>query len=176
MKAEKRKELHSNALADSIGKLVARLKEKPSQTSYMVWGFVILVAGSIIAWVYFRHERTKANSARWEKLAEATTAEDLNLIIKNNKDTPAGRDARLRLARIRWAEGAPGLFSPSKAPPPSSDGKATLPSGREDAVARLTEASKMFEELAGEYSDVPILAQECYLSAGKIQVSLGNYD
>src|SRR5437588_4623493 len=86
MKAEKRKELHTNALADAVGRLITRLKERPGQRSYVIWGIVILVAGSIIAYIYFRHERTKSNSARWELLGEQVTAEDLNKIIKANKD------------------------------------------------------------------------------------------
>jgi hypothetical protein len=168
MKAEKRKELHTNALADSINRFVARLKEKPGQTSYMIWGIVILVAGTAIAGYYFFQQRKKANSARWEQLAEAgADAESLNRIIKNNKDTPAGRDARLQLARLQWAGGQSGLL----------DDKKTDDKSGSDATTKLTEAAKSFEELAGEYaSDAPIIAQECYLSAGKIHVSLGNYD
>jgi hypothetical protein len=167
MKAEKRKELHTNALADGINRFVARLKEKPGQTSYMIWGIVILVAGTVIAGIYFFHERKKSNSARWEQLAEAgSDADSLNRIIKNNKDTPAGRDARLQLARLLWASGQSGLLEDKKVDDKTGS----------DAATKLTEAGKTFEELAGEYSDVPIIAQECYLSAAKIQVSLQNYD
>src|ERR1051326_1600224 len=163
MKAEKRKELHTNALRHSISRLVTRLKEKPGQFSYMVWGIVILVAGTVIAGIYFYNERKKANSARWEQLAEAMTAEDLNKIIKNNKDTPAARDARLKLARALWASGEPGLHDDTK-----KEGKAAS----EDARAKLAEAAKTFEELVGEYGDMPILVQECYFNAGKIHESL----
>src|SRR4029077_18875560 len=97
--------------------------------------------------------------------------EDLNKLIKNNQDTPAGRDARLKLARLEWADAEPRIFAQDPIDPQSN-----LRPGRSAAVAKLNDAAKSFEELASEYGDVPVLAQECYLSAGKIYESVGNYE
>jgi len=182
MKAEHRKELQTNTLADHIGKFIQGLKEKPGQTNYIILGFVVLAAGSIIAWLYFRSERAKSNSAQWEQVAEATDAEDLQALIDKHKDTPAGREARLMRARTDMAQGLAALYTfdplqkDDSAAPKKANPRETQQIGRTEAAAKLNAAVKQFEELAPEFGDVPLLAQQCYLNAATIQVTLGNYE
>jgi tetratricopeptide (TPR) repeat protein len=176
MKAEKRKELESNTLAKSIVNMAQRFKEKPGQASYIIGGFVLLAIASVAAWLYFRNERAKTNSKRWESLAEAVSEADLKKIIDESKDSPAGKQARLMRARSLMAQAQPALYRPDPLPRGSGIPPDTQQIGRSAALDMLGTAEQLFEQLAPEYGDLPLVAQECYMSAATIKVSLEKFD
>src|SRR5262245_11523613 len=52
MKAQHRRELHTNLLADRMGRLVRNVQSAPKSTSIILWSFVVLAAGTFIIWEY----------------------------------------------------------------------------------------------------------------------------
>ena len=65
MKAEHRKELQTNVLADRLGKAIQGIKEGPSRGTMLFVGVVALAGLLIFVWWYFWSTSQAAESARW---------------------------------------------------------------------------------------------------------------
>jgi tetratricopeptide (TPR) repeat protein len=160
MKAEHRKELETNTLADRIGGFVQGFKEGPSRNA-LIYGSLVCVA--LVLFVIYRWvatNATSADSARWLRTEEITTREDLESFAKDNAETEPGRLSRFQLARIDLVNGLSGLGSLS----------------RGDALKAIRRAAESYEKLAGESGRSPLLAQEALFNAAKARESLGEYD
>ncbi len=162
MKAEHRKELQTNVLADRLGKAFHGMKEGPSRGTVLTVGAVALAALLIFLWWYFWTTSRDAASARWVQWDGLTSPAALESFaqIKDSDARPMTQLARFQLARLSLLEGLRELGTPR----------------RKEAQESIRKAAKLYEELATESADSPLLAQEALLGAGKANESLGEID
>jgi len=112
MKAEHRKELQTNSLADYLGRTVRNIRGGTG----LSWTKVLLVLAAVLAvlavlW-YFRN-RGRENAELWLKL-DANTETKLQEIAKDYKDTKQGQAARFSLANLYLWHGIRMLGEPTK--------------------------------------------------------------
>src|SRR5262249_54842561 len=69
--------------------------------SYRVMAITLVVLTGLGLWLYLASSGRTADSAKWTALDRAGSIKDLEDFAKNNPDTPAGRVARLQLARYK---------------------------------------------------------------------------
>ena len=81
MKAEHRKQLETNILADRLGKFVEGFKQGPSRTTWIVAGAALVILLLFFIWRYFAASSEEKNSARWIKADE---------ILQGQVPTPEG--------------------------------------------------------------------------------------
>lgn len=170
MKAEHRKELHTNVLADRMKHLVETIKNPPSTTSVVMWVIGGLAVATVILWFWFSRP-SEVSSQQWSKLEadsynqpedyfsennEGRVLQDLADIARNHPKTVPGRTARFQKARYLLPIGLKNLASPF----------------RSEAYRQLRETRDEYEKLAGECGDNPVLMQEAYLGAGKAEEAL----
>src|SRR5437016_213362 len=108
MKAEHRKELETNALADWLGRALQSSKDG-SKKRYLWLAVAALIAVAIgyFAWRYY--DNKKGASGRWLKLDGAASLADLEQFAKDNKGTMAARAARFEEARALLGQGMQNL-------------------------------------------------------------------
>src|SRR5262249_36893318 len=125
MKAEHRKELQTNALADRIGRFFTGLRSPGRSNSLFFWVVIILLGGGVIvAWLLIQGKSKAARSEMLvtmdnlpsqEELNQALrfhsggkgelleeTEDKLNAIIEKYPGTPAALRARFYLAQIDY--------------------------------------------------------------------------
>ena len=162
MKAEHRKELHTNLLADRLGKMVQTVKSGPSTSSLVIWIGLGLIVVTFIVWRVYSSKATEERSGLWVRMDDALREEagaqgKLRDLATNHRRTLPGRIARFQIARRDL-----------------QDGVRNLPSEmlREDAVKRLESARTEFAELAGETGDDPLLGAEALMSRARAEEAL----
>jgi tetratricopeptide (TPR) repeat protein len=188
MKAEHRKELGTNALADYLGHALQHAKEGPSQKTLIYGGIVLLVVAIGLAFWYFSTLAKAKDSARWEQWNALTQSKDVSVDDKDlirleerypgtdtetrrrlyeldkfereNPGTAQARLARFQIARL--------LMRPT-----DQFGMRSTP---EDERKRLGTARELYQKLIDESSDVPPLAQEALVNTAKAYESLGDFD
>jgi len=169
MKAEHRKELHTNLLADRLGRLVHKARTGPKGTPVIIWVFVGLAVVAIGFWYYFVTAGKSERADQWARLDQATSAvmaagdrqaflDELDQIIEAGKGTVPGRAAQFQKARFLLQQGPKDQF-------------ADVPS-REKAIKSLEEARKLYRELAAQCQDSPVLAQEAMMGAATAEEAL----
>jgi hypothetical protein len=163
MKAQHRKELQTNALADRLGRLLQSAKEGPSRTTVVIWSLALLAAAVFLGWWGYDRYAKKENSAENRELEDATTREQYQEIANKHPNTPAGRMALIQFARLSLRDGLEHLY-------------AGLPDDRAAAKKKIEEARDAYDKLAKECKDTPLLAQECLMGAAKARESLGDFD
>jgi hypothetical protein len=158
MKAEHRKELQTNFLADRMGRLMQGMKAGPqSSGSVVIWVLTALTIGTIVAWY-----AASANSNRsplWVRFEEDSAQHDLEglrSLANANPGTLPARAARMQRARISLQEGLASLYS----------------SQRESAVSQVKQAKQLYADLAQECTDDPILAPQALMGAAKAEEAL----
>lgn len=167
MKAEHRKELQTNVLADRVGKMVEAVKNPPSTTSVVMWVIGGLAVATLILWFWFSRP-SEVSSQLWAKLDadtfnkpedyfsdlnETQVLHDLSDVTKGHARTVPGRTARFQEARYLLSIGLSNLV-------------------RSRPYATLRDARDKFDKLAAECADSPVLMQEAYLGAGKAEEAL----
>jgi tetratricopeptide (TPR) repeat protein len=160
MKAEHRKELETNKLADRIGGAIQSFKEGPSRNA-IIYGSIVVVA--LLLFVVYRWvagNATATDSGRWLRLDQLSSREELESFVKDNGETEQGRLARFALARLELVDGLSGLGSPT----------------RPEAIKHVRRAAETYEKLASEPGKAPQLAQEALMNAAKARESLGEFD
>jgi hypothetical protein len=170
MKAQHRRELHTNLLADRMGRLVRNVQSAPKSTSIILWSFVVLAAGTFIIWEYAARSSQGSRSALWARVDIAlhnpqegtgqldNAAKQLDNVAKENPGTIPGRAARFEIARLQ--------FERSQTYLTSSDMRRT------DAAANLKHAQALYQQLAKECADAPLLAQEAMMGVAKAEEAL----
>jgi tetratricopeptide (TPR) repeat protein len=161
MKAEHRKELLTNSLAQTLEHTVQRIKEGPSRNTILVLVVIALAVGLYFVWRWFSQSANESDSERWVQWDNLAVPAQVNTFLKekDTEDTTQGRLARFLEARRRLLEGDKDLGF-----------------NRSTALENLREAAKLYGELAEQTADRPLLQQEAYLGAGKAAESLGDYD
>ena len=161
MKAEHRKELMTNTLANRLGDAVHSIKDGPSRaTVFILAGVGILVILALV-WRYLATSGEEADSARWLKWDSVATPEQLRAFAENKEveDQTQGRLARLEEARRSLYDGLRQLGNAGT---------------RKKAVEELKRASDLYERLAGECADKPLLHQQALMGAAKSYESSGD--
>lgn len=163
MKAEHRKELHTNVLADRLGKFFRSFKTGPKTTSIALWVVILVGVASFFGWRYWSKESLRSNSERWLRLDSATKEDDLKTFYDNadNKGTLQARIARFEEARFYLAQGQRSLYSDTQ---------------REKALTHLKKAQDLYDGLIDESSDFPSLKEEALMGAATTREARGEYE
>jgi hypothetical protein len=146
MKAEQRKELETNTLADKMGHVVKRVKTSPRRTVliYVVIGAVVIL-GLVFALRLYRTSQEE-NSERWLNLDDGT-ASKLFLLDKSDPDSSAGKAARFQIAwAFYWELGVKRLG----VDPPG-------------ALKALSESGDRYRKLADDCKDDPLFEPQALL-------------
>ena len=103
MKAEQRKELETNALADRMGHLVQRMKTQPRRSTlyYVLGGIAVAIIVFVIA-RWFQVGRTE-NSQRWFMINNGTQTYLKELAVREGETNP-GKAARFQFAWMFYWE------------------------------------------------------------------------
>jgi hypothetical protein len=166
MKAQQRKELHTNALADWLGRfaqMIQRAREGPNTTVLVVGVVVVAIAAGVVGWMWYSRHSKLQTSAENRDLDQAQSRKDYEKIADAHPNTPAGRVARLQLARLSLKEGLDQLYASSA-------------DDRVRARENLEDAKKQYANLVRDCQDAPVLVQECLMGQAKAQESLGDLD
>jgi tetratricopeptide (TPR) repeat protein len=161
MKAEHRKELMTNTLANRLGEAVQSMREGPSRGTLFVLAAVGLIVILALIWRYLAVSGEEADSARWLQWDSLITPEQLKAFIENKEmeSQTQGRLARLEEARRSLYEGLRQLGNAGT---------------RKKAQEDLQRAAGLYDKLADEFADKPLLHQQTLLGAAKAYESLGN--
>ncbi|HEV3237300.1 MAG TPA: tetratricopeptide repeat protein [Gemmataceae bacterium] len=161
MKAQHRKELQTNVLADRMGRIIQSAKAGPNQTMLIIGGAVLVILAVILGWLYYSKVSSQNRSSLWLKVEEASDLEDLEKIAKENPNTVPGRVARLQWARTLYRQGIEKLYSVTD---------------RDKAKESLEKARDLYDQLAKELTDSPVMIQEAMMGSAKARESLGEID
>jgi tetratricopeptide (TPR) repeat protein len=162
MKAEHRKELMTNTLADQLGHALQNIKEGPSRGTMV---FVIVVAVILLlgmVWMFLARSREESESTRWLRWDNLGSPAQLTAFLddKDAQEHLPGRLARFEEARRLLLEGTRGLGS----------------ANRTQATTDLKKAAELYDQLTGECTDRPLLHQQALMGAARAHESLGEYD
>jgi hypothetical protein len=163
MKTEHRKELKTNALADTIGKFIKGQWKAPSSTTLVVGLFALLLVALVVAWFVYASVAGASRAALWAKLDSATNVDDLAELAAKNPGTIPARVATLEQARTLLRQGVEQLCDAD-------------PRKREDAPKLLAQAGDLYDKLAREGLDNPLLQHEALLGSAKAKESQGKID
>ncbi|HLJ96509.1 MAG TPA: hypothetical protein VKU02_25270 [Gemmataceae bacterium] len=161
MKAEHRHQLHTNELADRMGRLLQGMRSAPKSTSTLIWVFVLLALASFAVWQYAISATVRQRSSLWTGVDEAThdpaagTAKLLSIEARN-PGTTAARAARFDLARWNMQQGILSLASED----------------RVRALPMLKDSHRLYTELLPHCVDAPLLAQEAMLGRATAEETL----
>ena len=163
MKAEHRKELMTNTLAHRLGDAVQSMKEGPSRGTLFVLAALGVVVILVLIWRYLAASAEETDSARWLKWDSLATPEQLKAFAENKdmEGQPQGRLARLEEARRSLYEGLRQLGNAGT---------------RKKALEDLQRAAALYDALAAECGDKPLLHQQVLMGAAKAHESLGEAD
>lgn len=161
MKAEERKALESNALAQELGKAIDTLKQGPSRSTmvYLVVGLALVLGVLLFRWFWRSSEATA--SQRWVQLDGVVFPEQLTALLDapDMQDTQQGRLAKFKEARLKLTQGIRDFgANPSL------------------ALENIDQGTKLYEQLIDASSRVPLLHQEAIWGAAKGNESQGNLD
>jgi hypothetical protein len=151
MKAEHRKELQTNLLADRMGRMVQRVRNRPSRRTVLWILLAVVVVVIYLGFSIYRSNQRAIVSTNWMMLGEEyiTTATPKGGVTQNPwvveyRDTNAGLAARYQFAWLRlWDQGLKHLISnPVR------------------ALVNIKDSEKDFAILSEDCKDDPILAPE----------------
>jgi hypothetical protein len=154
MKAQHRHELHTNALAERMGRLVHGIKQNPRSNTWIAW--IIGIVGVVVALAWYFSSGAAGWSALWVKLDGETDPRELQTIAQAGPGTLPARTARFQQARLGLQQGLKGLYSPD----------------REAAVKQLEEARKLYNELVPASTGEKLLTSEALVGAAKAEEAL----
>jgi hypothetical protein len=169
MKAEHRKELRTNALADRIGRFIQGVKTRTQANYLMIWGTLAVVVAGFVIWYFINRSNKNARSELWVELdsvaVPASTmpidkdhdpykkrVSELEDIIENHKGTKQALIARFELARINLR----------------NLGLDLLADDPRFALANLEKAKREYTKLAEDYKDEPQWAAQARLGLAQI--------
>jgi hypothetical protein len=152
MKAEHRKELHTNLLADRMGRLVQGMRSGSRPTSLGVWIISGLVVAIMVGW-YVAKGSMASQAKAWVELNIAGDSSTLKRIALENPGTLPARTARFQQARLLLRQGLQQVYG------------ITRPEG----LIHLEEAAKIYGELVAECTGNALLQQEALMGAAKAE-------
>jgi hypothetical protein len=155
MKAEERKHLKENELAERLGRFWQAIASG-STINTVIWGVILVVLALGIGWRYYSDATSRTRSAQWTAVEEAFTTDDLERIIKDNPGTIAARTAKYHLNRFRMDEALAGVGGPTS-------------EERKKAADTLVEVRNRYSDLVRESADEPELVQEAMMGVAKAE-------
>jgi hypothetical protein len=161
MKAEHRRELQTNVLAERMGQLAQSFKEGPSRGTIIVVSVLVVVVLLFYAWRYISQSSEETEAARWYEWDSINSPAQLKAFVDNKE---AQGSLQGKLARFQQARRD------------LSDGLARLGVTRTDALASIKRAAETYGKLADECDDHPLLQQEALLGAAKANEALNEID
>jgi hypothetical protein len=204
MKAEHRKELQTNALADWLGRTIQRLKEGPSRPTLYILGLVVLGLVIYLAWGYYSRSSQETNSSRWLAWDGDVTVEDLEdfiydpdaVLVTIKEPTQEEKDNNITKRRRTSAElieGEDGNFNKDNKGTiqhrlaraqlarlfllqGSRDLGSRVPRTHESGYTNLRNTAHIYKKLIDETGDTPLLQQEALMGAAKASEALGEID
>jgi hypothetical protein len=153
MKAEERKHLKENDLAERLGRAWQSVSSG-STTNTIIWGVILVGLALAIGWRYYSGATFRNRSAEWSAVERANSAADLEQIIKDHPGAVVARVAKLHLTRFQMDDALARVAGPT-----SDD--------RVKAADTLTEVRNRYAELAKDFSDQPELVQEALMGVAK---------
>lgn len=153
MKAEHRKELETNILADKMGKLITGAKHGPSRgfLFYAVIGLVS-VAALFLLYRYFATSSTRSGP-QWYKFEDGSQEAVIEVVTKGGNDTPS-KAARFQLAYENlWIYGIKSLGGSNPAA----------------AKRKIEEAEDNYKKLAELCKDDPVFQPEALYALAVIE-------
>jgi hypothetical protein len=159
MSADQKKP-ETSAAGEKLSRYWAQFKQG-QLISYRAMAVILLVVAGVGLWLYIRSEKVVGASKTWLELDGASTEESLKKFAEDHPDTPAAKVARLHLARhLLGPEGIEQLSS-------SRD-----PASHKQAVDSIQKAKEIFQQLAEQSADDPVIQAESYLGLAKAEVAL----
>ena len=154
MKAEQRKELETNTLADKMGHMMQRVRGGQRRT-YVTY-FIVAIA--VLAAAYFGYRwyvgDKVGRSLEWLMLYDGSRNHIEGLTDK--MDTNAGKAAWLQIAWFRYWD----------------DGIKLLAADKAMAMKNIESAGKIYEELAKTCKDDPVYEPQALLGLAVVEESL----
>jgi hypothetical protein len=154
MKAEERRHLKENELAERLGRFWRTLASG-STLNTVIWGVILVGLALAIGWRYYSDAKFRGTSAEWTAVEDAASADDLQKIIKDHQGTPAARVAKFHLTRHQMYQALSRVAGTSSAE-------------RTKAADELTEVRNRYAELAKEAKE-PELIQESLMGVAKAE-------
>ncbi len=152
MKAEHRKELETNVLADRVGRLVQRVKHRPQRRAILYLLAIVVVAIGIFIFVNMRKNAALEASEHWRELEDGWGPFVENLIAKYPQTNP-GKAAQFQVAWfLTWDRGL-----------------VTLGRSPVTALRSMDEAAKRYRRLADECSGDPVWEPEALYALAVIE-------
>jgi hypothetical protein len=157
MKAEQRKHLEQNELAARLSQWWKGSGQQRSSVWWAVLGVAVLAVVLYFAWRYYSDASFKTRSEQWREFAQAVDAYQLEQILDANKASAAARAAKAQLARGKMQEGLEKLGSDLR---------------RKDGIDQIEIARGLYDELAKEAGNDPVLLRESLLGRAKSEEAL----
>jgi hypothetical protein len=178
------KDLETNALASRLTGTWDRFK-KGQLVSYRVMAVVLLVAAGGFVWWYIAHERSREKVRAWIDLGSADSIAGLEKFREGHKNELVGRLAALNEARVLLGPDGIDQLAPldvdlsalsrpgAKLEMADIEAMVKAAQSRQPAaVANVEKARGLFEELAPQFNDQPVLKTECYMGCAKAEAVL----
>jgi len=105
MKAEHRKELQTNALAEGMGRMIRGIRQKPKGRSVLIWVVVLAVAAGVIFWVWRSGNTRQKSSEQWSNLDIGTSPDHLLVVgfrPPDYKEVVATRQGEAARFQVAW--------------------------------------------------------------------------
>ncbi len=153
MKAEERKHLKENELADRLGRFW-RAVASGSTTNTIIWGVILVGLALAIGWRYYSETTFRTRSAEWSAVERAGSVAELEQIIKEHPGTVVARIAQFHLNRYQMDQALAHVASPT------SD-------ERLKAADSLIEVRNRYAELGKETATEPELIEESLMQVAK---------
>jgi hypothetical protein len=160
MKAEHRKELQTNTLAASMGRLVQQIKKKPQRRTVLWITLAAVVLVVIVGYFFIRSNQKKRDSELWTYL-EVSSPEAARVLATEWRDSNPGVAARFQQGYLYLWE-----FGIKRLPQRQLQAEGASPGDF------IRAAKRVFEELAEETKDDSILASEALYSVAVAQEAL----
>jgi hypothetical protein len=151
MKAEHRKELETNALADRVGRAVQGMKQAPQKRT-VLW-LVLIGIVVVVAVLFYRRAqlRRDENSMEWLEFAEGSSSSIQQLLKQGRESNPSKAvEYELRYMQLR-------------------ETLRTLATNPKQALAALDDLEKGYQELATTCKDDKVLLPEALYSQAVIE-------
>jgi hypothetical protein len=156
MKAEHRKELQTNALADRVGRFIQRARQGPSRGFVTTVLLVLVVVGAVFFFLWRRSSRIATDSRLWTEFLTGHLGE----LRKQDPGTIQARGADVQEAWGRLYDlGIKNLMgSPLR------------------ALQEIKKAKKLYEGLKPDVKDDPVLGPEVYYAIAVAEETLAAED